>query len=315
MLAEGDARARRSRSGAKARQRAGDEGDEGDHGGQALALTGELRLWTTATVRLSAARRERVKGGPIVSDQRANYDPYAAIYDEHTLGVTGDVAFYRALALEAGGPIVEVGVGTGRIALPIAEAGVPVIGMDLSRSMLAVAREKARAVGPAVSPCLALVQADMRRWALRRPVALVTIPFRTFLHNMTTEDQLATLECARAALLPGGRLALNVFNPDIAWIAETAQAGGSRRRPLPGAVEEEGSYEPTAQIARTTWSFRQPGGRVVRFSFALRYIYRYEMEHLLARAGFVVEALFGDHIGSVFEERSTEMVWIARRQD
>ena len=251
-----------------------------------------------------------------MSDELADYDEYAPAYDAHTVGVPGDVEFYRSLALEAGGPIVEIGVGTGRIALPIAEAGVAVIGLDLSPRMLALARAKSRASGPAVSGRLGLVRGDMRRWALRRPVSLVTIPFRTFLHSMTTADQLATLGAARAALLPGGRLALNVFNPNIAMIAESMRSEpGAWRRHGVGGGEEQRAYEPTAQVTRTTQVFRRPGGGTVRFSFALRYVYRYEMEHLLARAGFAVEALYGDHARASFEEHSTEMVWIARRVD
>ena len=250
-----------------------------------------------------------------MSGELADYGSYAAVYDAHTAGVPGDVAFYRSLALEADGPIVEIGVGTGRIALPAAEAGATVIGLDASPAMLTIARDKARAAGPAVDGRLALVRGDMRRWALRRPVALVTIPFRTFLHNITTADQLATLAAVREALQPGGRLALNVFNPDIAMIAENmrAEPGAWRPRQAPGGGVEQRVYEPTAQITRSTWSIHQPGGSSVRFSFALRYVYRYEMEHLLARAGFAVEALFGDHFRAPFEERSTEMVWIARR--
>ncbi len=244
----------------------------------------------------------------------ADYSAYADLYDRRVSGVAGDVDFYRALALEGGGPVVELGVGTGRIAIPIAAAGVPVIGVDLSAAMLRVAAAKARAAGPGVVDRLWLGQGDMRAFALRRPVSLVTIPFRTFLHNVTTEDQLATLAAARAALAPDGRLALNVFNPDVLMIADGVRRGGAWQ---PGAgprgADQQLTYEPTAQVSRTTWTFARPVGGRVRFSFSLRYVYRYEMEHLLARAGFAVEALYGDHFRAPFVETSTEMVWIARR--
>jgi len=248
-----------------------------------------------------------------VSGERVDYAPYAAFYDAHSVGVAGDVAFYRDLALEAGGPVLEIGVGTGRVAIPSARAGVHVIGLDLSVEMLAIARQKARS---GASPGrLDLARADMRAFALRRPVALVTIPFRTFLYNLATEDHLATLRCAREALAPGGRLALNVFNPNVLMIADALRRGpeAPRPRPGPGSVEEWQAYEPTAQLSRTTWSVRSRSGARVRFSFTLRYVYRYEIEHLLARAGFAVEALYGDHFRAPFSEASTEMVWIARR--
>jgi SAM-dependent methyltransferase len=241
-----------------------------------------------------------------------DYSAYADFYDERSAGVPGDVEFYRGLALEADGPVVELAVGTGRIAVPIVQAGVPVLGIDISAEMLHVAVAKARAAGAADR--LRLVRGDMRAFALRRPAALVTIPYRSFLHNMTTADQLSTLAAVRAALRPGGRLAFNVFNPDVLMIADGIRRGGAVQ---PGAgprgADQVLQYEPTGQITRTTWTFRRPGGARERFSFALRYVYRYEMEHLLERAGFVVEALYGDHFRAPFEETSTEMVWIARR--
>jgi SAM-dependent methyltransferase len=242
-----------------------------------------------------------------------DYSAYAEFYDERAGGVPGDVEFYRALALEADGPVVELAVGTGRVALPIAEAGARVLGLDLSLEMLRIAATKARAAG--VDGRLALARGDMRRFALRRPAALVTIPFRSFLHNVTTADQLATLAAVRDALRPGGRLALNVFNPNVLMIADGVRRGGAEQAGAgPFGADQRLEYEPTAQVSRTSWTFRRPGGRRVRFSFALRYVYRFEMEHLLERAGFDVEALYGDHFRAPFVETSTEMVWIARRR-
>lgn len=241
-----------------------------------------------------------------------DYSAYADLYDERSAGIPGDVEFYRALALEADGPVVELAVGTGRVAVPIVEAGVPVLGIDASREMLRVAAAKARAAG--VAERLRLARGDMRAFALRRPAALVTIPYRSFLHNLTTADQLATLASARAALRPGGRLALNVFNPNVLMIADGIRRGGAVQEGAgPRGADQVLEYEPTGQINRTTWTFRRPGGARVRFSFTLRYVHRYEMEHLLERAGFAIEALYGDHFGAPFAEASTEMVWIARR--
>jgi SAM-dependent methyltransferase len=244
-----------------------------------------------------------------------DYGAYAALYDANTSGVAGDVEFYRDLALEDGGPVVELGAGTGRIALPIAEAGVEIVALDLSRAMLAVARRKALEAGGGVAQRLHLARGDMRRFALARPVGLVVIPFRTFLHNLTVEDQFATLASARAALRPNGRLALNVFNPSITMIADGLRRGPEDWQPLPQGgrgAQQRIAYEPTAQLVRNTWSLPKPGGGKVRFSFTLRYVHRYEMEHLLARAGFEVEALYGNHHREPFEETSSEMVWVAR---
>ncbi|MPZ98564.1 MAG: methyltransferase domain-containing protein [Dehalococcoidia bacterium] len=134
------------------------------------------------------------------------------------------IEFYRTLALEAGGLVVELGVGTGRIAIPSALAGARVLGIDFSSEMLTFGRRNAAEAG---ATSLQLVRGDMRRFALRQPAALVTVPFRTFLHNLTIEDQLATLASVHAALRPGGHLALNIFNPDITKIVDAIRAGSA----------------------------------------------------------------------------------------
>lgn len=239
------------------------------------------------------------------------YRDHADAYDQTSLGTPGDVDFYRALAVECGGPVVELGVGTGRIAIPIAEAGVEVIGIDLEPAMLAVARVKAAEVG--VAERVRLVEGDMRSFTLDEPAPLVTIPYRAFMHNLTTEDQLATLAACRRALRPGGRLALNMFNPDIRKIAAWLQGLGRSERGKLGRNEVRRAYQPTAQVVRSTLRVRDANGRRRTTSITGRYVYRYEMEHLLVRSGFEIEALYGDFDGGAFRETSPEMVWIARR--
>ncbi|MSQ30894.1 MAG: class I SAM-dependent methyltransferase [Dehalococcoidia bacterium] len=174
------------------------------------------------------------------------------LYDATARGVPGDVAFYRDLAVASGGPVVELGVGTGRIAIPIAAAGIAVIGIDLSPAMLAVARRRAAAAG--VEARLHLDEGDMRTFTVARPVPLVAIPFRAFLHNLTVEDQRATLDAAYRALAPGGRLVLNVFNPDLALI--TVWRGRSRRARVPldadGRVEAHHDYAADAPAVTST---------------------------------------------------------------
>lgn len=234
------------------------------------------------------------------------------LYDETTRGVPGDVEFYRDLALTSGGSVVELGVGTGRIAIPTAAAGVEVTGVDTSPEMLAVARARAEAAG--VASRLRLVQGDMRTFTVERPVPLVTIPFRTFLHNLQDEDQHATLAACFRALQPGGTLALNVFNPDLRIIGQWA--GRSSRHVQPfgaaGRVEAHHDVQPGARIvtSRLRW---QEGGVRRRGTLRLRYVRRQEMEVLLQQAGFRVEALYGDCQGGAYSETSTEQVWLAKR--
>src|SRR5690606_11827868 len=126
-----------------------------------------------ASASQSSARREE----PVSTNPPEGHDPYyreyARAYDEHSRGVPGDVEFYVALAREAGA-VVELGVGTGRIAVPTAQAGVPVLGFDREPAMLEVAREKAEVAG--VSHLVTLRDGDMRSFTLDAPVPLVTIP-------------------------------------------------------------------------------------------------------------------------------------------
>lgn len=250
-------------------------------------------------------------------------DPYLAFvgfYDVWTKDVEGDVAFYVRKALEATGPVVELGAGTGRIAIPTAKAGRDVIAVDLSRAMLNVARKRAADAG--VADKITFVEHDMRDYVPPQPVELVTIPYRSFLHMATSEDQLACLASAHRSLQPGGRLILNMFVPDPAFVA-----GQDRRRNLHGEFTDEKGrrcelwvtpeYEVTTQnitIRATVEAY--DGERLVETSESalyVRMVYRYEMEHLLARAGFDVEALYGDFDERPLTEDCREMIWVARK--
>jgi SAM-dependent methyltransferase len=240
------------------------------------------------------------------------YTTYAEQYDAVTVGVPGDIDYYVARYLEADGPIVEVGVGTGRIALPALEAGVDVLGVDLSPRMLALCRAKADAAG--VSEGLTTIEAAMQSFEVPEPVDLVAIPFRTFLHNLTTQDQRATLASCYRALRPGGRLVLNIFNPSITMIADwLGRPDDWEARRSDPTIEDQHRYEPSAQVVRSTVSFKDGEGRRRKFEIHLRWVYRYEMQHLLELSGFEAIEVAGDFDGAPFDELATEMVWTARR--
>ncbi|MGE3856426.1 MAG: class I SAM-dependent methyltransferase [Dehalococcoidia bacterium] len=236
------------------------------------------------------------------------------LYDETTRGVPGDIEFYRDLAVASGGPVVELGVGTGRIAVPTALAGVEVIGIDRSPEMLAVARRRAEAAG--VAARLRLVEGDMRTFTVPEPVPLVTIPFRSFLHNLQDADQRATLDACHRALRPGGRLALNVFNPDLSIIERWQARSARHEEPFDAAGRVAAHHDFQAASRTVTSRLRwRADGATRRGTLTLRYVGRAEMEALLAASGFRVEALWGDCLGAPFTAASTELVWVARRRE
>ena len=252
------------------------------------------------------------------------YTAHAGAYDTLTRGVEGDVDYYVARYLEVDGPAVEVGVGTGRIAVPALEAGAELIGVDLSAEMLAICRQKAAAAG--VADRLTTIEAPMQAFTVPSAVDLVTIPFRTFLHNLTSADQRATLAACRRALRPGGRLIVNMFNPNLATIAywigrgdvDAGPAEADRAEAEAAAAsagtDEERYYGTASQVVTTRVPFRDAEGRRQRYEINLRWVYRYEMEHLLALEGFEVESLHGDFADTPFDDLSPEMVWTARRR-
>jgi SAM-dependent methyltransferase len=147
------------------------------------------------------------------------YDRIAGLYDDWSRSVTEDIGFYVAEARRAGGPVVELGVGTGRIAVPIAQAGVPVIGVDASRGMLEVCGRRAEAKG--VGHLVDLRQGDIRRPPVHECVQLVIAPFRSLLHLEDDGDRFESLAAIHELLEPGGRFVFDVFAPSGADIEET----------------------------------------------------------------------------------------------
>jgi SAM-dependent methyltransferase len=231
------------------------------------------------------------------------YDSIASIYDPWSRSVTEDVDFYVDLAREAGGPVVELGVGTGRIAIPTAAAGIPVIGVDSSEGMLEVCRAEAERAG--VVELLDLRVGDLRLPPVRERVTLVTCPFRAYLHLVDDGERLDALEAARELLLPGGRLAFDVFEPGADDIEDT-HARWIEREP---GIFERADWN---TVARTlTLSVRGQGGAT---TLALSWIAPEEWRDLIVRAGLEVEALYG-----WFDKRAysggEDTVWIARRPE
>jgi len=230
------------------------------------------------------------------------YDPIARLYDPWSASVVEDVSFYVEEALSAGGELVELGVGTGRIAIPTALAGANVIGVDSSREMLAVCAEHARAAG--VEQRLDLRLGDLRRPPVDERVPLVTCPFRAYLHLRDDAERLEALAAARRLLRPGGRLVFDVFAPSREDVEETDGRWIERE---PG-IDERADWDLEAQTL--TLSVR---GRQGASTMTLWWLEPERWHSLLAEAGFAVEGCYG-----WFDRRpysgGEDTVWVAVRK-
>jgi len=249
----------------------------------------------------------------------------AARYDALHRGQVEDVAFYVEEAMRGEGAVLELGCGTGRVALAIAEAGIPVIGLDRDPAMVEAAEAKRRAAAGAARRCARFVRADMRAFAFRRRFARIVAPFRSFQTLLTVPDQLAALSCARESLRPDGRLVFDVFTPDAGSVAAASEApsplgrtGRSFRDDTGETVEQVSvRFDPATQTADLVYAYDRKADGASRTereceTMRVRWFHRYEMEHLLARAGFAVETAWGGWGRSPLQVVGEDVVWVAR---
>ncbi|HEU4630625.1 MAG TPA: class I SAM-dependent methyltransferase [Gemmatimonadaceae bacterium] len=240
--------------------------------------------------------------------------------------VADDVAWYVRHARAAGGPVLELACGTGRVTWPLARAGVDVVGLDLSPAMLAVAAGKRAAEPPEVAARARFVQGDMADFALGETFALVLVPFRAFQVLPTPEAQRCALACIHRHLRPGGALHLDLFDPLLHLLVPGALHPGLGERasvthPVSGNVVtievRERVNDPVHQLLRERWHFTEtgPAGEVLpeeMEELVLRWSYRYEMRHLLELCGFALEAEYSDFTGAP-PAYGREQIWVARR--
>lgn len=259
------------------------------------------------------------------------YDTYAftaELYD-HVVPYSNraDMGFYIEAARQAGGPVLEMGCGTGRILIPTARAGVDIVGLDLSPYMLAVCRRRLASEPEAVRSRVRLVQADMREFEIPRTFSLVTTPFRPFQHLLTVEDQLACLGGIHRHLADEGKLILDLFNPSLPYL--TSDALGKEIGDEPEFTMPDGRRVLRRHRTVARDYFRQineveliyyvthPDGREERLvhAFSMRYLFRFEVEHLLVRSGFVVDELYAGFDKKPYgSEYPGELIFVARKR-
>lgn len=257
-----------------------------------------------------------------------NKDEYTDIADlyDHVIPYKErrDVDFFVQEALESGGPVLEVGCGTGRVLLPTARAGIEITGMDLSAHMLEVCREKLGAESEEVRSRVRLVQGDMRRFALDQAFQLITLPFRPFQHLTTVEDQLACMGCIHHHLAKDGRLILDIFNPSMEALAKKnfgEEMGEEPEFSMPDGRKVIRRNSIVARDVANQINFVElihyvthPDGRKERLvqAFPMRYLFRFEAEHLLVRAGFEVKQLYADYDCSPYGSKYPgELIFVA----
>jgi ubiquinone/menaquinone biosynthesis C-methylase UbiE len=221
---------------------------------------------------------------------------FARRYDEWAAEMTEDVAFYVGLAREADGPLVELAVGSGRVAIPVAQAtGRPVIGVDSSPAMLEQARARAAAAGVT----LELHEGDMRELAVDEPAALIYCPFRSLLHLPTWADRRRTFERVAASLRPGGRFAWNAFAFDHQIAARLD--GPHQDEPVPHTIHYA--------VGDNRIDIRLDDGSTSSLWWATKN----EWLGLIDVAGLELEALFGSFDRQPPDDESREYVFVARR--
>jgi SAM-dependent methyltransferase len=255
----------------------------------------------------------------------ALYDGFVADYYDASpvvAGRTQDIVFYRSAAREYGDPVLELGCGTGRVTMALAEDGYRVTGLDNSEQMLERATQKRAALVTEARERVHFVQGDMTGFILGEKFRLIIIPFRPFQHLIEVHQQVNCLLSVRKHLAPRGRLIVDFFQTDARrmhdpmfheeqFVAEYEMTGGRRVRLTERVVAFHRAEQ--RNDVEMIYGVTHPDGRKERlvFAFTVRYFFRYEVEHLLARCGFLVTAVYGNFDRSPLLDDSPEMIFVA----
>ncbi|HZT85504.1 MAG TPA: class I SAM-dependent methyltransferase [Gaiellaceae bacterium] len=225
----------------------------------------------------------------------SDYDAWAPVYDAWTGGMPEDVAHYVSLACEADGPVVELAVGTGRVAIEVARAtGKPVLGIDSSAAMLEIARERSAGLR------IELRLGDMRGFELEEPAALIYVPGRSLLHLHGWHEKRRVFERVAGSLRPGGRFAFKAF---VFSHAVAARLDGTTQDQ--NGVVHTLNYVPAESRIDIT---RDDGA-----TLSLWWATKEEWDGLLEVSGLEVEALYGGFAHEPFTDESLEFLYVARK--
>lgn len=239
------------------------------------------------------------------------YDP---VYDSYAFLKTG-LEFYLEEIKNTKGKVLEAGVGTGRIFVPALNSGADIYGVDYSERMLERLKEKLPS-----KEHFRFWQEDLRRFDSGRTFSLVIMPFRVFQHMLTIEDQLNTLNRIYNVMDEGGRLIIDVFNPDLKRLTGSVE----------NLLEFDGEYKPGQKLQRyVSVNYRHEVQQLDmkfryvwdengiensdEFSTPLRYFFRYELENLVGRTKFTLENFYGSFKRDEFSSKSSEQILILKK--
>jgi SAM-dependent methyltransferase len=247
-----------------------------------------------------------------------DYTSFAELYDLFYEDFDEDIEMYLGFAERTGGSILEIGSGTGRVALALAEAGRAVVGLELSEAMRAVAQRKADRAQ--LTDRVEFLAGDMRRFQLDQHFGLIIVPLNTFLHNLTLDDQLATLACCKKHLRPGGLLVVDCFNPD------PAHAEDDRRLIVQRTITDRDTGQTALLLLSRATDWNQQlqeityfidrsdeQGRLQRavLPAVFRFIFRNELHLLLKLGGFDLKDVYGSYALDPFEAGSDKLIGVA----
>jgi len=255
------------------------------------------------------------------------YDSHYEFYDHLYLGLPGEMEFYVSEALNYGSEVLEIGCGTGRVTIPIAKVGVDITGIDNSDGLLEVAEEKIKEQRNTLPANIEFINADMRDFSLDKKFKLAIIPYRAFLHMLTVEDQKKALKNIYDHLAPNGHLIMNVFFPRIDVMDSYVNQLGTVVKQVKAIKKDNGNqqiffdsrqYNSFTQLIEQYFIMEEidPDGLLVSkryFPLTLRWVTKFEMEHLFELCGFKVVNLYGWFDKTPLNENSSEMIWVLQK--
>jgi len=252
---------------------------------------------------------------------------YDLLYDAPQTELDGE--FYSNLAASLDGPVLELGCGTGRITLKLAQEGKAVTGLDLSETMLARFQEKLGKLPQGIRNLVKVEQGDMTDFSFEERFGLVIIPFRAFLHILDPAMQRRCLKLIAKHLLPDGRFVFNAFNPNLKYIVNAMEHHQVWQHANEVADPQTGNIvrryyqlnpDPVRQVHELCWKHEvyDRFGKLAETSIEkmeLRWMYRWEAEYLLELAGLEIVEAYGGYDRRPLDEGALELIYVCKRKD